>query len=147
VLVVRDPRLPWRAASAEREKRQLVHDLCARFPGCAVWLDGRHDGLARGAQAAGPRLTGLAGNDWCGWFRADEALVQTLVRSPEGGWACAFFAAPSEQPLAPISPLPDAPDTVARLREDLGAEVVIVADLDDAFWLLSANASGSDGDG
>jgi hypothetical protein len=136
IYMIRESLLPMRARMAEKEKKQLIHQLFNNFNTCAVWLDNRFEVLASTTLVTSKLITGLNNNDWCGWFVADEHLIQSLALSPEGGWACAFFDAMRLKTLEPISPLPTEPEKLGNLRDVIGSEILIYSELDDEFWLI-----------
>lgn len=137
VYMIRDSLLPMKARMVEKDKKQLIHQLFNNFNASAVWLDNRFKAFASTTPGVSKLITGLNNNDWCGWFVADENLIQSLVLSPEGGWACAFFDSISLKSIEPISPLPSDPAELGNLRDDIGAKVLIYSELDDEFWLIA----------
>jgi hypothetical protein len=145
VFSVRDARMPWRRRAAESDRIKLLLDASSRFGVSALWLDSRFESLASALQPVSERLLGSGPDDWCGWFIAEESALSALARDAQGGWGCFFFHNPLDE-LPKISPLPSDPRGLLELKGRLKAEMAIVSEIDDAYWLVSwAPSSGGRG--
>ncbi len=126
----------WRAPSRHQlERAGLLGRLFDRFPFRAACLEAAR-AAALGAVESTWGETLQEGADRWGWHVLDLAAALRLEADAEGAWAMLFAETPTP-PLRVLVPVLPAPQEAAGRAAALGAQALLVSEIDDESWVLA----------